>query len=127
MPDASDDVRGSYAFPPGEDADVYLLTARSSPAERMAPEMEHMQTALRRDGALSSPAVKLAKKYARLQLYCGTTAGSALAAGDIKRRNSLLHTNSEDLVRRTSGSVERVPMTMYGLSLHFAVVYIDQP
>lgn len=68
VPVASDGVCGSFAFPPGEDADVHLLPPRSPPAELMAPELEHLQTALRLEGVLSFPEIIVAKKYARLQL-----------------------------------------------------------
>lgn len=80
--------------------------------------------AVRFKGVLNVPGVMFAKKYGRLQLSCGTIAGSALAARGMRQRNSLLHINSEDPVRRPSGSFELVPMTTYGLALHYAVVYI---
>eukprot|EP00170_Pyropia_yezoensis_P003224 contig_13478_g3231 len=96
VPVACDDIRGSFAFPPGEDADVILLPPRSSASKLLSPELEHLKTALGLEGVLNVPEIILAKKYARLQLSCGTIAGSGVGAGGIKRRNNLLQINSED-------------------------------
>lgn len=62
--------------------------------------MKHMKTALELEGIVSAPDVILAKKYARLRLLCAPIADSAMAAGGIRRRNSLLQIDSEDLVGR---------------------------
>lgn len=124
---ASDGVRGSFAFPPGEDADVLLPPLRSSPSELLGPELEHLRTALRLEGVLTAPEVTLAKKYGRQQLSCGTIAGSTMTASGIERRNSLPQTNCENLVCCPSGFVERAPVPTCSPTLHYAVVYIDHP
>lgn len=104
-----------------------LLPPRSSPLELVGPELGHLETALRLEGVLNVNEVIFTKMFGRLLLSCGTTASSAMAAGGIKRRNSLLLIDYEDLVCRPSGSFERIPKTMYGLVLHDGVVYIDHP
>lgn len=124
---ASDGVKGSFPFPSRDDNQVLLVPPSAHPSKLLESEAVHLKTALGLKGVVNIPDVIFAKKYARVQMASGVIAGLLMAAGATNRRNYLLQVHSKDLVRRSSGAVQSVPMTTYGVAMHYAVVFVNKP